>query len=352
MSTFDESKHDRDGAGKFREMAGSEQTDLLLPAADEPELPGEFLAIWEGPSEHAVEAFSRATLTALAEPADRAVGAAVNALGAAEVLRIIRGDAGLDDEAAAAALRVDARTLTGYRARLRDSGRIFRDAQRAGLSVRTAAEGGIPSQFADLGDAAPLALWTKGDPAVLATMSDGVSLVGARAATSYGETLASETAAALAGSGRTIVSGGAYGIDAAAHRGAMAPGGKTVVFLAGGADRPYPVGNSGLIERAAQGGGLIVSEVPPGAMPTKWRLLARNRLIASATPVSVVVEAGQRSGSLNEARHATEVGRVVAAFPGPVTSAASSGSNQLIAEGHARLVTSAADIQSLLEAVR
>jgi DNA processing protein len=203
-----------------------------------------------------------------------------------------------------------------------------------------------PQQVDDLGPHAPLALWVRGQPGILARLQPSVAMVGARAATSYGEHVAMEVAADLAGSGIPIVSGAAYGIDGAAHRASLAAGGTTVALLAGGVDRPYPAGHADLIERILASGA-VVSEVPCGSAPTKWRFLQRNRIIAALAEVTVVVEAGWRSGSLNTASHALAIGRTVAAVPGPVTSAASAGAHRLLREG-AICVTNADDVRELL----
>lgn len=206
-----------------------------------------------------------------------------------------------------------------------------------------------PKSLDDLGASAPFGLWVnQGRRGIALSVLLGdqpVAVVGARAATSYGENVALRITEDLVRAGSTIVSGAAYGIDAAAHRAALAVGGTTIAVLAGGVDRPYPVGNSGIIERIIATGA-VISEVPPGSAPTKHRFLARNRIIAALSQVSLVVEAGARSGSLNEAMHARVLQRPVAAVPGPITSAASTGTNQLIA-GYAHLVTSAADVLAL-----
>ena len=134
-----------------------------------------------------------------------------------------------------------------------------------------------------------------------------IALVGARAATGYGEHVAMEASAGLVDRGFAIVSGGAYGIDGMAHRAALASDGTTIAFLAGGIDRFYPLGHESLLTRIAQTGA-VVSELPCGAAPTKWRFLQRNRLIAAASQATVVLEAGIRSGSLNTAGHAAALG--------------------------------------------
>ncbi len=173
--------------------------------------------------------------------------------------------------------------------------------------------------------------------------------MGARAATTYGEHVAMEFASALAAREITVTSGAAYGIDGAAHRGALAAGGATIAWLAGGVDRPYPMGHSDLIARIGrQEGSAIVSEVAPGATPTKWRFLSRNRLLAATAAATVVVEAGWRSGSLNTAGHAVALGRTLGAVPGPITSAASAGCHRLLREFDAQVIGDVDDAYALL----
>ncbi|WP_104177426.1 DNA-processing protein DprA [Cryobacterium sp. Y50] len=158
-----------------------------------------------------------------------------------------------------------------------------------------------------------------------------------------------ERASELASQGRTIISGGAYGIDESAHRAAiMSFPGSTIAVLATGLDRLYPTGHEQLFERIEQSGGLLVSEFPPGSAPTRWRFLQRNRMLAALSGATVVVEAGHRSGSLNVAGQAHALGRPVAAVPGPVTSPASAGCHRLIQEGIASLVADAQDVTDLL----
>ncbi len=173
-----------------------------------------------------------------------------------------------------------------------------------------------------------------------------MTFTGARAATSYGEHVAQSLANDIAGQGGVIVSGGAYGIDGAAHRAALASGGRTVAVLAGGLDRPYPTGHRELLDQVGREGALV-SELPPGSTPTRWRFLARNRLLAAVSAATVVVEAGYRSGSLHVAAQAAGLGRPVGAVPGPVTSAASAGCHRLLREGTARVVTDIADLCAL-----
>jgi DNA processing protein len=191
----------------------------------------------------------------------------------------------------------------------------------------------------------PLCLWVKGAGDLLDLTERSVAIVGARAATAYGVHAAHELAAGVADREFTVVSGAAYGIDAAAHEGALAVDGTTVAVLAGGIDRAYPASHAGLLERVAALG-VVVSEVAPGSAPTRWRFLSRNRIIAAVSRATVVVEAGLRSGSRNTAKHARGMGRPIAALPGPVTSAVSAGCHELI-RGGATLVTDAAEVVEL-----
>jgi DNA processing protein len=191
-------------------------------------------------------------------------------------------------------------------------------------------------------------LWVRGAAGLDDLLERAVAMVGARACSAYGEHVAGDLAAGLAEKGMTIVSGGAYGIDAAAHRGALAAAGRTVAFVASGVDVDYPRGNAALFERIAASGA-IVSELPPGCSPTRQRFHTRNRLLAASTLGTVVVEASPRSGSLNIASWARRCGRPVMAVPGPVTSSASAGTHELIRDHAARLVTAVADVLDSLE---
>jgi DNA processing protein len=191
----------------------------------------------------------------------------------------------------------------------------------------------------------PLGLWVLGPARLDEVVDRSVALVGSRASTAYGEHVAGELGFQLAGRGWTVVSGGAYGIDAAAHRGALAGSGPTVAVLACGVDRPYPAGNGALLARIAESG-LVVSEWPPGAAPHQHRFLVRNRLIAALTRGTVVVEAAARSGAVSTANRARDLGRPVMAVPGPVTSAMSVGCHELLRdeERPASLVACAAHV--------
>jgi len=203
-----------------------------------------------------------------------------------------------------------------------------------------------PRQLRDAADA-PAALVGRGDPARLAGLARerAVTVVGARRATSHGREVARQLAAELAGAGFTVVSGLAWGIDGAAHEGALSAG-LTAAILGCGADVAYPRHHARLYERIHQHG-LVLSELPPGARPWRWTFPARNRIMAALGAMTVVVEAAGRSGSLITAEQASDLGREVGAVPGPVGARMSAGTNQLIADG-ARLVRDAQDVLDAL----
>lgn len=202
-----------------------------------------------------------------------------------------------------------------------------------------------PSGLDALGSQAPFCLWVRGPLSLSAATGRAAAIVGARAATPYGERVATDLADGCAERGITVVSGAAYGIDGAAHRGALAAGGPTVAVLAGGVERPYPQGHVQLIDRIARDGS-VVSEIPPGSSPTRWRFVERNRLIAALARVTVVVEAAHRSGAMSTAARADRLSLPVAAVPGPVTSALSYGCHRLL-RGGAICVTSAEELAEL-----
>ncbi|MDP9433004.1 MAG: DNA-processing protein DprA [Actinomycetota bacterium] len=193
----------------------------------------------------------------------------------------------------------------------------------------------------------PLALWVRGRHRLDTVARRSAAVVGARAASAYGQHVAGELAASLAERDCAVVSGGAYGIDGAAHRGALAVDGVTVAVLASGVDVPYPTGHDSLFTRIAAEG-LLVSEWPPGTTPMRHRFLVRNRLIAALSGGTVVVEAAVRSGALSTARLAEALLRPVMAVPGPVTSVMSSGCHLLVRSGAATLVTCADDVLELV----
>ncbi|OAN39696.1 DNA-processing protein DprA [Mycolicibacterium iranicum] len=194
---------------------------------------------------------------------------------------------------------------------------------------------------------APLVLWALG-PSRLRDIADrSAAIVGTRAATPYGEYVTADLAAGLVERDVAVVSGGAYGIDGAAHRATLASEGETVAVLAAGLDVSYPAGHSALFHRIGKHG-LVVSEYPPGTRPTRRQFLTRNRLVAALGRATVVVEAGVRSGAANTAAWADALGRRVCAVPGPITSSASVGCHVLIREEKAILVTRAAEVVELV----
>ncbi|WP_193043416.1 DNA-processing protein DprA [Mycolicibacterium baixiangningiae] len=192
----------------------------------------------------------------------------------------------------------------------------------------------------------PLVLWAVGPARMGEVASRAAAIVGTRAATAYGEHVAADLAAGLAMRDVAVVSGGAFGIDGAAHRAALAGEGVTVAVVAGGIDVPYPAGHAGLLRRIADDG-LVLSEYPPGSRPTRTRFLTRNRLVAALSGATVVVEAGARSGAANTAGWAGALGTNVCAVPGPVTSAASVGCHRLLRDG-ALVVTRAEEVVELV----
>ncbi|QPK81997.1 DNA-protecting protein DprA [Schaalia sp. ZJ405] len=202
-----------------------------------------------------------------------------------------------------------------------------------------------PRVLSDLGPTEPVGLWISG---TLPASDRCISIVGARAATQRGEMLAADIACSLAERGWAVISGGAFGIDIAAHRGCRAGEGQTVVVLAGGISHVYPVAHADDFRCIQEGGGALVSEVPAHWRPAKWRFLGRNRLIAAWGRGTVVVEAGMRSGALATARRAMELGRPVGAVPGPVESALYTGCHELIRHG-ATLIRDADDCSELIE---
>jgi DNA processing protein len=237
-----------------------------------------------------------------------------------------------------------ARKVAGWADRLRfsDGERLERDRDRLDARYLCPGDPEWPDGLEDL-SAAPFGLWVRGAGDLAALTEESVAIVGARAATAYGEHVAGELAVGCAVAGWTVVSGGAYGIDATAHRGALAADRPTICVLAGGADRLYPAGHAPMLRRILERG-CLVSESAPGCAPNKSRFLVRNRLIAALTCGTVVVEAAVRSGSLNTARWARDLDRVVMGVPGPVTSAASAGVHELLRSETALLVTAADEV--------
>lgn len=279
------------------------------------------------------ERLARITWAHIAEPRDPKAHALIEAVGYCEALTAVetRGE-----------------LLPNFAARLEklDLPEQLRRLDRLGARVVVPGDAQWPERLEDLPQV-PHALFALGDGDLRASCENSVALVGARAATHYGQRVAAEIALGVGNQGVSVVSGGAFGIDAAAHRGALAGDATTVCVVAGGVDRVYPSAHEALFG-AIRERGVIVSEMPLGFAPMRQRFLHRNRIIAALTPGTVVVEAGLRSGALSTARRAEEIQRVVAAVPGPVTSAASAGCHELVRDGVAVLVTGADDVLELV----
>jgi DNA processing protein len=215
-----------------------------------------------------------------------------------------------------------------------------------GVRVLVPGDAEFPTQVLDLAEP-PLALWVRGALDLRAAALRSVSIVGARACTPYGERATTALSAGIAELGWAVVSGAAFGIDAAAHRAALGEPGSTIAVLACGIDTAYPRAHESLLSRIADHGA-IVTELPPRSAALKHRFLARNRIIAALTRGTVVVEAARRSGALATVHRAQEIGRLVMAVPGPITSMASAGPNRLLHEGAARAVTSPDEVVGLV----
>lgn len=292
------------------------------------------------------ERTARMVLSMLVEPNDAVTGRILSSLGAVETLRLAEHDGAVVGLSPANA-RVWRDHLSVPSAK-ELTARIDQ-MQQSGVRALIPGDSDWPTALDDLGEGAPYVLWTRGASSFLSRpTSDLVTITGARACTAYGEYVARELASSVAADERVVVAGGAYGIEGASHQAALAAGGDTIAILANGVDRPYPVGHRALLDRVADVG-LLASEVPPGAAPTRHRVIARARLMAALSSATVIVEAGGRSGSLVVAQRAAELGRRVGAVPGPVTSAASIGPHRLLRDGIASLVADTSDLARLVE---
>lgn len=293
---------------------------------------------------------ARAVWSVLVEPGDSTAGRLIASVGPVAAARLVLDSAPPAALVAATRGEIGARAATDAlarwspRRRWEDILRSLESAARCGAEMIVPDDPEWPARLDLLGDSPPVLLWARGDRSLLARPA--IAIVGARAATGYGEHVAMELAAALAARDAVVVSGGAYGIDGMAHRAVLASGGATIAVLAGGLDRLYPSGHDALLTRIAEQG-LLLSEAPCGTAPTKWRFLQRNRLIAALSAATVVVEAGRRSGALSTANHALAMGLPVGLVPGPVTSAASAGCHAFLRELPSTLVTGAPDVMRL-----
>lgn len=317
--------------------------------------------------------FAAAAWSSIAEPGDLDAGELVATLGIVGAARVVLSQPSVERVRAAlrevgddGALATEPDRLSRAMARWAPRARLERVVGAVQTGLRTGArmivsgDDDWPSGCDDLGPAAPHVLWVRGDrgTAVIGDATQraarlgaigAVAIVGSRAATPYGERVAIDLADGLVGHGSVIISGGAYGIDVAAHRAALANDAPTIAVLAGGADRLYPAGNAEVLRRIMTRGGAVVSELPCGQAPTRWRFLRRNRLIAAMSAATIVVEAGRRSGALNTAGHAAQLGRPLGAVPGPITSVTSAGCHRLVRDYDAVLVTS---VDEAIELVR
>lgn len=284
---------------------------------------------------------ARLALSCVIEPATWRVTEAVARLGAERVWADL--------------LRGPLQAPLSRRAREFRSEPVLEQAAAAGMRFIVPGDPEWPGRLAELEgcepvndlSGSPLGLWLRGGGDLTELTDRSVAIVGSRACTPYGETIAGELAAELGKAGFVTVSGGAFGIDAAAHRGCLASRSATVSVLASGLDRPYPVAHRALFDRVAEDG-VLVTEFAPGEHPTRSRFLGRNRLIAALAPATIVVEAGVRSGARNTVTWANCLNRVVAAVPGSVHSAQSYTPHRLIRAAEAVLVTGAEEVLELL----
>lgn len=302
------------------------------------------------------ETAARVAWSVVVEPGDAVAGVLVQGLGAERSLATVAaalddgprglvaacadaGVVGAESPADFAGVVTEGLRRWGPRVARLDVPTVLDAARAVGARLVVPGTAGWPAGVDDLGPHAPVVLWTRSGRR---PTGPSLAVVGSRANTVAGAEAAAEITSAAADAGCTVVSGGAYGIDATAHRVALAAGVPTVAVLAGGIDQLYPAGNTELLRDVARRGALV-AESPPGTRPTRWRFLARNRLIAAIGAATVVVEAGARSGALNTAHHAGQLGRPVFAVPGAFSSSASVGCHRLVAQGRAQLVVSPRD---------
>ena len=286
-------------------------------------------------------------LARIAEPGDQRLGLAVARFGAPRVMSVLRS--GRPDDAS----RSWRLPLEGLRARWQHVCQVEPDAQALQVGARIVArcDAEWPSQLADLGHREPYALWVIGAGSLRLLALRSVSVIGARACTPYGADVARRWSGVLAEAGWAVVSGGASGIDAAAHRGALDAGGVSIAMMPGGVDVMYPRNHDALFARIADSG-LLVSEVPPGESVRRQRFLARNRLVAALSRATVVVEAALRSGTTATARFANEINRPVLAVPGSVHSPASAGCHRMIRDHEASIAVDVDDVLDVIDSHR
>ncbi|MFI0354003.1 DNA-processing protein DprA [Actinomadura sp. 9N407] len=287
------------------------------------------------------ERTARAALCAIAEPGDTLINRMIDHTGAPGALDAIRSGR---LPAELAPTEGEVRRLEHWRIRLRTASPDEDLAVCDEMGIRLVCPGDPewPTTLDDLGPARPYALWLRGPNDLRHGCLRSVAVVGSRAASPYGLRVASDLSSQLAERGWTVVSGGALGIDAAAHRGALAADGPTVAAFANGVDVPYPAANDGLFAEMARRS-LLVSESPPGAPPNRLRFLVRNRVIAALSRGTLIVEAERRSGALNTAAWARKLGRALMAVPGSVHSRTSEGCLRLLREDPAATLITCCD---------
>ena len=293
------------------------------------------------------ERTARIALAVLVAADDPATGRVVGRVGAVEAIRLLTADGQVPSMNRTAAALWRKHVVPDASPEIVRT--VLRTTETLGYRTLIPGDDGFPASLHDLGDRMPYVLWVKGAESLLAGyLQDRFTITGARASTSYGTHVAQAFASDLASEEKVLVSGGAYGIDAAVHRATLASGGHTVAVLASGLDCPHPPGHRELLERIGDLG-LLVSELPPGTEPTRTRFLARTRIEAALAGSTTIVEAAGRSGALPVAQCAHELGRPVGAVPGPVTSVASLGTHRLLQMGVASLVTDASDLMRLVD---
>ncbi len=290
------------------------------------------------------ERLARATINIVTEPGDVRCLALTRELGGIRFLEVLREQPDLRAEFKAAAGRLATS----------EPERVLADAARRGIRFIVPGDDEWPTSVDGLVQAGalqgrgdvPVGLWVRG-PLSLADLGPAVAIVGSRSATTYGDEVSSSMAAVVAGAGFAVISGAAYGVDYAAHRGAVTAHGRTVAVLACGVDRAYPVAHRQMLDYLGEHHA-VVSEAPPGSAPFRIRFLARNRIIAALARGTVVVEAAVRSGALNTASWSDRLHRTVMGVPGSVFSAPSEGVHELLRCGAASLVTHGGDVLELL----
>jgi len=283
------------------------------------------------------ERLASIALACIAEPLDPWVGRMFASSGAISTIDHIRSGTSRVSHRQGLQARLHALNLEAELA----------EVEKRNMRIVTRGDAEWPTQLEDLGERVPRALWVDGSANVRLAAASSVAIVGARSCTRYGAESAYELARRLTTDGVRVISGCAFGIDVAAHRGALGTGGITVCVLACGVDVPYPRAHEAILMQIAQQGALV-SESPLRSGVRRQRFLSRNRIIAALSRATIVVEAAARSGSLSTAHEAEAINRVVGAVPGPITSEMSLGTHQLIRAGRAVLVTSAAEVGELI----